>query len=548
VIAVSRLVLSYARTIALISFALLFARPQPAHGEDSKPGEASARGADGGDAEPDDSEPVGRELPVEDPTIAQETETSPEEAPSDDSEQQQGEEKTPLRLDTDAEPTVGRLPVEDPTLDTSDAKELGSSKDEDAEVDVDDDEVTPDESDETPTEPAEKDPSDWGQPVKVMYGYQTGLLVGVNDWFYLTLAGLVQARYAVNYRTKPPNDPTTGERELQVTQGFDVARARFTMGVGLTQFVALYMRIGVVSGGDFSFQRAFMDLKWRYFRVRAGLFMNELIAEDLINPHDLLFNDYSILENVFNPGSSKGVMLTYLRKQFSINLGYSDGLRTGFSEIRSATRADFAITLRTQYAWGEKGLVGFNRLVSRRGTPLGIRLGAAIHYQDGGRSQGTAPVKIALGTLDLSARGDGWSLLMSLVSGQDGRSEVGSTVTSFEVITTGLSVMGGYFVLENLQVFGQYGLVAKPRVQGEPPPGAPGVPDPQGDLSNFQSFGVGLSYFVIPGYDNVKLSTDFQYFLGRELASNVPASPLNNIAPNDAGSQFFFRIQISAAF
>ena len=59
---------------------------------------------------------------------------------------------------------------------------------------------------------------------------------------------------------------------------------------------------------------------------------------------------------------------------------------------------------------------------------------------------------------------------------------------------------------------------------------------------------MGLSYFVIPGYDNVKLSTDFQYFLGRELDSTVPASPLNNIAPNDDRSRFFWRIQIGAAF
>ena len=154
------------------------------------------------------------------------------------------------------------------------------------------------------------------------------------------------------------------------------------------------MRIGVVAGGDFSFQRAFIDLKWKYFRIRAGLFMNELIAESLINPNDHLFNDYTIVENVYTPGSSKGVMFTYMRRRFSLNLGYSDGLRTGFSEIRSAARADFAVTLRTQYAWGERGLGGFNRLVARRGTPLGIRLAGAIHYQDGGRSQGTTDVKI----------------------------------------------------------------------------------------------------------------------------------------------------------
>ncbi len=200
-----------------------FALPQRAEGEDLKPAESPAQPADGDDADPDDSKPVGEKLPLEDPTIVQEAETPPEDAAPEASEAdpdgEPTEEKTPLRLDTDAEPTVGRLPVEDPTLDTSDAKELGPSTDDDAQVDPDDGDAgeydekdTTDERDEAPAEPAEKDPSDWGQPVKVMYGYQTGLLVGVDDWFFLTLAGLVQARYAVNYRTEPPNDPTSGDR------------------------------------------------------------------------------------------------------------------------------------------------------------------------------------------------------------------------------------------------------------------------------------------------------------------------------------------------
>jgi hypothetical protein len=71
---------------------------------------------------------------------------------------------------------------------------------------------------------------------------------------------------------------------------------------------------------------------------------------------------------------------------------------------------------------------------------------------------------------------------------------------------------------------------------------------PVTDQSAFHAFGVGFTLFVIPGHDNVKLSSDFQYFLGREMGSSVPASPLNNIQPNDDGSQFFWRIQLSAAF
>jgi len=523
-----------ARTISAVLLALLLGFDVSARAQDAGTEDAGAKAPPADEAaKPERPPPTAGKLPVEDPTIHRErNEDFRKEAVQDPEPQADAAEPSEADAELEEEPEqpVGALPVEDPTIQEP--------------VEVDE-EPSAGEEEEPEPEPTE-DQQDWGQNVKVAYGYQGGLVVAVNDWFYLALSGLVQARYAVNYRTKPPTDPMTGVREKQVTQGFDVARGRFHLGVGLTEFVALYMRIGVVAGGDFSFQRAFIDLKWKYLRLRAGLFMNETIAESLINPNDLYFNDYSIVENVYTPGSSKGVMFTYLRKRFSINLGYSDGLRTGFSEIRSATRADFAVTLRTQYAWGERGLGGFNRLIARRGTPFGIRLGGAIHYQDGGRSQGTAPVKIVLGTVDLSVRGNGWSVLVSATSGQDARVETELPDATFEVVTGGVSVMGGYFVLDDLQVFGQYSFVGKPQIQGEPPPTIPGLPVT--DPSDFHAFGVGFTLFVIPGHDNVKLSSDFQYFLGREMGSSVPASPLNNIQPNDDGSQFFWRIQLSAAF
>jgi hypothetical protein len=465
---------------------------------------------------PDREPPTAGALPFEDPTIAPQRDEDLEvEEPEEPTSEPQADAEAPDR------PTAAG-PVEDPTQ--HGPRDTG-----------------PGEKPETAEGPAPE--KDEGPNVKVVY--DRGFLLSVDDWFHLALTGLVQARYTINYRTKPPTDPATMELDKKVTQGFDVPRARFTLGIGLTEFVALVMRIGVVAGGTIEFQRAFIDLKWKYFRMRAGLFMNELIAESLINPDDLLFLDYSIVDNVYTPGSSKGVMFTYLRYRFSINLGYSDGLRTGFSEIRSSVNADYAITLRTQYAWGDAGLAGFNRLIARRGTPFGIRLGGALHYQDGGRTQGSLPAKIASGTVDVSVRGNGWSALFSAVVGQDA-TDATETNEAGEVLSGGVTVMGGYFVLKDLQVFGQYSVVPKQRVQGTLPPALPG--EIRSTPSNFHAFGVGLSYFVIPNHDNVKVSSDFQYFLGRESSNLVPSSPLNSIQPNDDGSQFAWRIQISARF
>lgn len=397
-----------------------------------------------------------------------------------------------------------------------------------------------DEPEETKTQsPREKD----DRNVKVVY--DRGLLVTVDDWFSLTLGGLLLARYTVNYRTEPPTDPVTLERDKQVTQGFDAARARADLGIGLSEFVALFMRIGVVAGGDFSFQKAYVDLKWKYYRIRAGVFLQPIIAETYIPPTDLYFLDYSIVENVFSSGSSAGVMFTYLRKRLLINLGTSNGLRTEFSEIRDPVNADYAFTVRTEYAWGEAGLVRFNSLTSRRGTPFGVRLAGALHYQDGGRTQGTLPARIALGTVDVLMRGNGWSLLFAGVVGQDATDATPNNEAG-ELLIGGVTLMGGYFVTENVHLFGQYNIVPKPRIQGALPPAAP--EEIIGAPSTFQSFGIGFSYFLIPGRDNAKLSSDFNYFLGRERGSLVPASPLNSIQVNDAGSQFAWRVQLSGKF
>jgi len=498
---------------------------------------ASAQVQDAGAEDPaeeqqaPEKEPSVGSLPVEDPTRhpAREEDLKVE----DDQDQAPKPDEPSAETQEDEAPsdlTTGAVPIEDPTLQKPTEPEP-----------VDDAEATEEQS---PAEPKDEPAAEQDSGSNVKVAYDRGLLVSVDDWFFLTLGGLVQARYTVNYRTDPPTDPDTLERAKQVTQGFDLARGRFTLGIGLTEFVALVMRIGVVAGGSFEFQRAFIDLKWKFLRLRAGLFMQELYAESFINPHDLLFLDYSIVENVYSAGSSAGIMFTYLRPRFSINLGYSNGLRTGFSEIRDPAKADFAVTLRAQYAWGEAGLAGFNRLNVRRGMPFGIRLGVAAHYQDGGRSGQSLPLKIAYFTADLVMRGNGWSATLMAAVGQDS-TEPTSTGDAGEVVTSGVSLMGGYFVLEDLEVFAQYSIVTKPKIQGVPPSTGDEI---LAEPSNFQSFGVGFSYWIIRGHDNVKLSSDFQYFLGREAGSTVPTSPLNSIQPNNAGSQFSWRIQLSAHF
>jgi hypothetical protein len=51
-------------------------------------------------------------------------------------------------------------------------------------------------------------------------------------------------------------------------------------------------------------------------------------------------------------------------------------------------------------------------------------------------------------------------------------------------------------VTEKVQIFGQYNIVVRPKIQGTLPQAV--VDEILGPPSNFQAFGVGFSYFVIP--------------------------------------------------
>ena len=229
--------------VALILGGSVHARAQDAGVQEPPPVEKEA---------PDREPPTAGAFPFEDPTI---------EAPRDEDLEVEEAEKPPseteARSETPDRPT-GTGPVEDPTLhDPRDTQPGGESKlpaegPPDAEPSVT---AKPD------AEPSEEPAPEKEEGSKVKVVYDNGFLLSINDWFYLALDGLVQARYTINYRTKPPTDPLTMELDKHVTQGFDVPRARFTLGIGLTEFVALVMRVGVVTGGDIEFQRAFIDLK-----------------------------------------------------------------------------------------------------------------------------------------------------------------------------------------------------------------------------------------------------------------------------------------------
>src|SRR4029453_18188638 len=108
----------------------------------------------------------------------------------------------------------------------------------------------------------------------------------------------------------------------------------------------MFLRIGTFADGAVQFQKAYVDLKYNRWRLRAGQFSERLIAEGDFNPTDLLFTDYSEVESFYEPGATQGVGGTYDDDTFTVDVGASDGLRAGFAEFQAPIEADYAVFTR----------------------------------------------------------------------------------------------------------------------------------------------------------------------------------------------------------
>ncbi len=169
--------------------------------------------------------------PFEDPTI---------EPPRDEN----------LKIDESAEAAAGVTGVEagDAESDSGQPDEsAGSGPVEDPTLHHDKAEATEEASKDGSPKPSEDSPPKKDEGPNVKVAYDRGFLLSIDNWFFLALSGLVQARYTVNYRTKPPTDPDTMVRDKQITQGFEVPR----------EATAFWISIGS-SSGSISFAT-----KWR---------------------------------------------------------------------------------------------------------------------------------------------------------------------------------------------------------------------------------------------------------------------------------------------
>lgn len=337
----------------------------------------------------------------------------------------------------------------------------------------------------------------------------------------LTMGGFAQFRYMLN------NRDDAGENE-EITQGFSFRRVRVIFQGDFSKQWGYKVDVDMQSDGTFKPADTFVSYKQDAWRFRAGQFKLPILKEELVGDTDQLTVERSTLNAVFTGARSQGIDATYTDKQFRFMGMLSDGLNQSNTTFDSESN-DFGITGRGEFLWEGEDFKRFDNLAGWRGKPYTGMVGAAVHYQDGGETGGTTDASNLTYTVDVAAKGNGWSAFAAAM----GRSIETSGGTDFNDM--GWMIQGGYFVTDQTEVFARFSHV---------------MPDDDRSSGNdFKEVTVGASHYVFPESSALKITADVTIGLDDQSgASSVVSTSSANGLLSSADEQVAFRLQALFVF
>ena len=314
----------------------------------------------------------------------------------------------------------------------------------------------------------------------------------------LNVGGLVQFRYTANFRDEDGQDTVAAASvgmpdidDNDFSHGFEVARARLdfygnALIPNFTYRISADMNSGVRTpngiGGavnDLSVTYAYAEYAFEGglegLSVRAGVIKLPLFYEELVAPEYQLTAERSLVNEAFSQQYSEGLMFNYATDSFHVAFAVSDGLGTAATNSTAGGEADIALTARAD--WKIAGdWTQFEDFTSFRGSEYAARIGAAIHWESFGDTTpdsstraagsafssivGTNEGDILRYTIDAQVEGNGWNFYAAFL----GNYESSDTATGMlalqgtedNVNDFGVVVQGGFFVTDQVEIFGRY--------------------------------------------------------------------------------------------
>jgi hypothetical protein len=366
-----------------------------------------------------------------------------------------------------------------------------------------------------------------------MAGYNKGFFLASPDGnFKLNVQGFMQVRWTLN---------TAGDQNTR--WGFENADTYLDFSGNVVD-PSWKFKVRGNFANDEAGNSGNMGLSFAYIEkdlgdglsVRVGQFRAPWLREELVDDPYQLGVDRSLFNASFTQGFSQGIQVGYESDAFRVAGYYGDGFGPGFSGAVDVPGVGVVNVVSNGYntantAWnqsttkwsfagrGEYKISGdwstFDDFTSFRGEEGGMMVGVAVRGQKGaGVNNGfslTDDAEIFGVTADFTWDFGGANLYAAFVyqSIEWGNQDLGggATIDLGTSDQVGFMVQGGYFVTEEIEIFGRYeyvdyGLDQTVTVN----PG--GLSGSLADLPKFNGITLGANYFFAP---NVKATVEWGY-------------------------------------
>lgn len=356
----------------------------------------------------------------------------------------------------------------------------------------------------------------------------------------LRVSGFTQFRYNLNFRDDPSG--TVGH-DSGFTNGFELPRTRVIFSGNVLDPNLSFKVEGQFSDsseGNFNLLDAFAAYKYSdEFTVAIGQFQIPLMREWYLSPFGVQGSDFGVVTDVFNPGYSQGLWMTYQADAFKAIVAFDDGANTAGTTFTSGAEADYAVTARLEGKlsgdWAR-----FNDMSSwKSDNGVASLLGLGFHYQHNGNTahpfSGAVPQgSLIEATFDASIEFAGANLYGAVVwTHSDPDNGGGNETDDF-----GVELAGGFFVADQDEIFGRWDWVA-----------------PDSDRANdddFNALTVGWNHYLVPDSNAAKFTTELMWCLNdpgsNDLVNGRVGSTATSILPDGEDNQVLIRFQFQLAF
>lgn len=340
------------------------------------------------------------------------------------------------------------------------------------------------------------------------------LAYNLNAESSLKISGQTQFQYNINLR----DDDTLGDDDTTI--GFQMRRTRINVENQVTDSIKAKIQMDFArEGGSASLQEAYAD--WTVndgLKLRIGHQKLHFWRETTLGSTKQLTAEESATSSVFSQGYSQMVEAWFGGDSWRGWVAFSDGFDSANTSFDSSDEADYALTGRAEFKFGDADWKQFDQYTSWRGSASGGMVGVAAHWQTAGdtnpsSSSSTDTFSV---TADFSWVADGWN---AAIAGVWRSVDDGST----DQDDYGILAQAGVFLSDQFELFGRYDVV---------------LTDDDLSADDFSTVTGGFNYYITPESHAAKFTMQVAYYLDAvDLTGGVvsPSDGLHLLADGEDG-------------